>query len=296
MSVCPLRSQQVDLGALPAVHFVSAGASGVPFSRNGSQASWNDDRADCFRASLQCIGQQANRADTLLEAFLLEQVLGFGDTKQSREQSPLAETVEFLQDMLGDGWVIFHWKLGTSQHGLPHAKWRIYVCGRKVSCFSTAMPAANPQLIMFPLVSLEDILDMALPATTALTERMSENLMQFKKKHESAPGSIVVCDLSRAVGKIRQALSRADGLSPAITCHNKYLFVLKVGDESVLNRFLTNRERAMLQGWAPSNCERFPSEVAGMHILGNAMSLPCVGMACACLLCGRLQPTDAEAV
>ncbi len=282
--------RQVDVDQLPPVKLVIGGASCVPFSRAGCQNTWGDKRSDLFRCTLHAIVQQARRNDTVLEAFLLEQVLGFADKPPNKDASPLQEVVQYLKEELGEGWSLSQWKMSTMMCGLPQARWRIYVGGRKASLFSTPAPRKSPEKALFQLLTLDCILDRSLPSDVhKLTDKMRDNLSRYKAKHSSEPkGTLIVCGLSTAEGKVRASCSRSDGLVPTLTTVNRYLFVFENGIDGTLHRFITNKERAMLQGWSDDDLLHMPEgDAAPMRILGNAMSLPCVGVAIAHLLSDR---------
>ena len=266
----------------------------MPFARSGNQARWEDARSNCFTQTLECIKDQATRPGSVLEAFLIENVLGMLDCKGDGK-TPAAHVEEWLVANLGPEWAVWTWRVETARLGIPQNRKRVYICGRKVSLFQTPAPDCQPMQFKINTFSLSQILDSQLPRQDlGLTPLQKQNLAFYKKVHnKDLEGSIVVCDLSRSCrGQRSRIQSRNDGLVPTLTTRNRHLFVFQVGHWNSLLRYLSPQERCMLQGFKPSVLERIPRSKV-MTATGNAMSMSAVGITIACCLQGRVGPQPA---
>ncbi len=274
---------QVNYDGIVDADLVVAGPSCVLFSRNGRQASWLDPRGRSFLACLQCIRSQAVRETSKLKLFVLESVLGFGDVPKGESSSPASETMLYLEQELGPKWIIWSWKVSTMATGLLQGRERLYICGRPKRLFLTPMPRRQPSEFQFRMIPLEAVLDAALPPEVGmLSGRMAANFSHFKNAHAGEPeGSIVICDLTRAPGKVYQPVSKV-GVSPTLTTRNTSLWVFQVKSDR-FQRFLTPRERLMLQGFhAEPIMQAIPDSTRQLCAAGNAMSVPAVALTIAC--------------
>jgi site-specific DNA-cytosine methylase len=275
---------------VPAVQGVISGASCVPYSRQGKQEALDDERSCTLIASINHILAQATRDDSRLEFFLIENVLGMGDVRRGCDTSLKQDVMDELQTSLSPNWSVWCWRISTVRMGLPQTRERLYICGRKGKLFFTPSPLFSPEEFHFPEIPLRDILDWAAPKTdkSRLSEKMFKNLSCFKEKTiGQSAGTLCVCDLTRSDTKVYTPTARMDGRVPTLTTRNVYLWVFCVGDES-MDRWLTVRERLMLQGWSPEVEDNLPLDHASaVRLVGNGMTMPAVGMALACTLSGR---------
>ena len=284
-------STQVNLDELPPVHGVVAGPPCQPFGKTGAQHGWEDERSQAFVATLQCIVQQVTRSDSQLLFALIENVMGFAQKPSADAQSPLDDVMQFLQEKIGDLFAIWHWVIETSQFGIPQQRKRIYIGMRRISVF-TGPPLFNPEHLAFREISLRTLLDPDMMNETPPNANQENNLAAYidmaKAKHENLPrGAILVCDLSRAPGKVRDTIYRVDGLVPTITCRNRYIYIHSLDDVTPkFHRFLSIAERFMCQGFSPASSHFFGSPNDAYDAVGNAMSMPAVGVAIACALSG----------
>ena len=286
---------KVDLKQLPSVHGVVAGPPCQPFGKTGSQYGWEDERTAAFLATLECIAEQANRPASKLLFALIENVIGLAQKQPGAEQSPLADVIEYLQEKIGDIFNIWHWAVETSQLGIPQQRKRIYIGMTRKELFSDS-PLHNPEHLTFRQISLRDLLDHRLPDETPSTQTQVNNLAAYieaakeKKDGDLPEGAILVCDLSRAAGEVHGTIYRTDGLVPTLTCRNRYLYVESLDDmKPTFHRFLSIPERFMLQGFAPESARFFSTPNDAYDAVGNAMSMPAVGVSLACVLSG-IQP------
>ncbi len=271
----------MDFESIPAADAVLAGPSCVPFTRQGNQSTWDDTKSNTYFAVLQCVRSQAQRNGSRLKFFAIENVLGMLDKSKDSEASPASETQNYLETELGVEWSIFQWKVPTVQTGLPQIRQRLFLCGRLKRLFHTPRPRCEPADFQFPMIPLVAILDEAV-SPSELTPKMASNFEWYKNTHATDPqGSIVVCDLSRAPGKVRAPISYI-GLVPTLTTKSEHLFVFEVGSDR-FRRWLTPRERLMLQGFAPGPVMSTVDEKKCACAAGNATSLPAMALVIACL-------------
>ncbi|CAK0821283.1 unnamed protein product, partial [Prorocentrum cordatum] len=268
----------VNLSELPNAHMVIAGPNCQPFARSGDQARWADSRANVFSKTLDCIEDQAKRQGSVLEVFIIENVLGMADAKD-KGPIPVQFVENWLIGKLGPEWKVWTWKVSTAALGSPQNRWRLYICGRKVDRFSMPQPDLQPGQFKVKGITLEAVLDPSLPREDAkLTKKQKANLAYYKKVHAKDPrGTIAVCDLSRSHSKQKTRLqSRNDGLVPTLTTRNRHLFVFKVGHDNEFYRYISPVERFMLQGFSPEVVEIPASKV--LAATGNAMSVGAIGI------------------
>lgn len=273
----------MDYDEIPDADIVVAGPSCVPFSRNGKQASWDDPKSRSFLACLQCIRSQAVRAGTRLKLFVLENVLGFADTPKGQSTSPASEVMVWLEQELGPAWCVWSWKVSSVAAGLPHGRERLYICGRAKRLFLTPLPRRQPSDYQFPVIPLRSLLASDLESEVGkLSDKMQANFRHFQEVHSTDPvGSIVVCDLTRAAGKVRAPISKTD-VTPTLTTRNTSLWIFEVGSEKY-RRFLSPSERLMLQGFdARPIVEAIRDSNKIVVAAGNAMSVPAVALTIAC--------------
>ncbi len=117
--------------------------------------------------------------------------------------------------------------------------------------------------------------------------RTQANLDYYRNKHaECAPGTIIVCDLSRAPNKARKPVSRDDGVVPTLTTMN-LMFIFQIGSNKFC-RYISAKERLMLQGFDPDPILSSMSEARASFAAGNAMSVGAIGLTIACCLSDRI--------
>ena len=275
----------MDKSKLDLFDIVVAGPPCHPFTRTGAQNQWTDARADAYSAIVHTIADQAERPQSRLIAFALENVAGFADKLRGTEKSPADEVLQYFREKLGKAWNVWTWLIRTDRLGFPQDRRRVYLCGRRIDAFATPMPPRAPTDYNLKKFDVEDILDPNLPKEKRLTQKMVDNIEHYKAAAAAAnlkQGQVVLCDLTRAPGKVRATVLKYDGTTPTLTCTNKSLYVFAVGTDRY-ERFLSAAERAILQGFSGSIVSRLPKPFTA---IGNAMSVPAIGMCLACLLNG----------
>ena len=280
-----MNRPQMDKSQLDLFDMVVAGPPCHPFTRNGAQHQWSDTRADAYSAIVHTIVDQAERHNSKLIAFALENVAGFADKLKGTDKSPASEVLQYFREKLGSGWKVWTWLIRTDRLGYPQDRRRVYLCGRRIDAFATPMPLRAPTDYNLKMFDVENILDPNLPKETRLTQKMTENIEYYKAAAAAANlkrGQVVLCDLTRAPNKVRATVLKFDGKTPTLTCTNKSLYVFAVGTDRY-ERFVSAAERAILQGFSGSIVARLPKPFMA---IGNAMSVPAVGMCLACLLNG----------
>ena len=86
---------------------------------------------------------------------------------------------------------------------------------------------------------------------------------------------LVVFPVDRGMGEVYKARYRKD-ICPALTCHNRYLCVVSLGDLDALYddkaffRFLHPRGRLQLQGFPESIYDNLPTDACAIKAAGNA--------------------------
>ena len=285
----------VRLAQMKNFQLIVAGPPCPPFSRNGTKGSWDDERAKPFLMLLHFLIEQASRPLSTLEVFIVENVAGIDDKPKGSKLSPLQEVIDYLRETLGPDWAIWFWKVNSVNYSVPQLRDRIYIGGRKGCLFKTPLPLTTPNEIAFQQRSLRDILDASLPSTEMdLNADQAARLQWYIKAVEAVkdrmPAAAVACfDMSRGADKVRKPVYRTDSLVMCLTATNAYLWVY-APTEPHYNRWLTIRERAMLQGFHPAITEVLPASYFDkVTALGNAMTLPVVAIVMACALSGRLQ-------
>ncbi len=152
-----------------------------PFSTQGAQQGWADERAQGLVACIECIIEQASKPNSKLIAFVLENVEGLGQyTPGKPGHSPLDEVYDVLADGLGvhsRGWSL---KLNTRHLGLPQNRSRFYILGRLATSFAEDMPQYHINMYRLESLSLRCILDPDLPALEPNTSKMKVNLVLYK--------------------------------------------------------------------------------------------------------------------
>ena len=280
----------MNFAELPTAHGVVAGPSCPPFSRQGQQKGWHDSRSGSFLATLQCIREQAARPNSALIFFCVENVLGLGDVPKGETQSPRDEVVDYLVSELGSSWSVWSWKVNSLDCGLPQCRQRLMICGRLGRAFLTPIPRMEPACFKFQSIPLDKIFEPTGPELSIeakLTPRMQANLDYYRTKHaECAPGTIIVCDLSRAPNKARKPVSRDDGVVPTLTTMN-LMFIFQIGSNKFC-RYISAKERLMLQGFDPDPILSSMSEARASFAAGNAMSVGAIGLTIACCLSDRI--------
>eukprot|EP00959_Pyramimonas_sp_CCMP1952_P457447 9474951-Pyramimonas_sp.AAC.1 len=270
---------------------VCAGPSCVPWSRDGLHKGWEDERSKCFLHVLQCIIDQGLRARSTLKAFVLENVSGFCDRRNGNRQTPAEEVTEWIMDALAHkGWRCWYWKVQLSEQGYPQSRTRVYMCGRRECFFHTPGPNKNPFDFEFTNLHLRQILDDTLEDDMgSLTDKCKENLKHYikaAKDYDQDESSVMICDLSRSPDSVRKTRISVD-CCPTVQTHNNYLFAYGLNKAlPQFKRYLTVKERAMLQGFDPTITDRFRTLTASRRVVGNAMALPSVGLCIACTLSG----------
>ena len=265
------------------------GASCVPFSRSGLAQTFSDARADVFAKGIACILQQARRAPSRFRFFVLENVMGFNDSRGGGP-SPCDEAIELLQAERPKGWELHLFKMSSEHVSLPQARDRLYLCGR------LGFPKLEhwPSHLRFQGLPLEHVLDFHLPSEIdSLTPLMRSNLDFYKAEAHSTNvrlGTICVCDLTRSPDKVRPTMCKHDGIIPCLTARNRYLWAFElVSPYSTtpprVDRFLSHAERCRCQGFSSDILLRLPTNKV-VECTGNAMSVPCVGLVLCCILQG----------
>ena len=172
---------KVDFKTLPDAHIVVGGAMCQPFSTQGAQLGWADERAQGLVACLECIIEQASRPNSKLIAFVLENVEGLGQSTPGKPRnSPLDEVYDALADGLGEHWRGWSMKLNTRHLGLPQNRSRFYILGRLATSFGEDMPQYHINMYRLESLSLRCILDPELPALEPNTSKMKKNLVLYK--------------------------------------------------------------------------------------------------------------------
>ncbi len=91
------------------------------------------------------------------------------------------------------------------------------------------------------------------------------------------PESVMVCDLSRAADKTRPVVLKLDEV-PTLVTSCRHFWVVGVSDAlPKCDRFLTTGEKAILHGFSSDLALRLRPGSAP-RILGNAMSVPAIGV------------------
>ena len=284
-----LQSLQVRFKDLPDVDGVIAGPSCVPFSQTGRREQFEDHRSNTFSWSVGSILDQASRG-TKMRFFILENVTGIAKRKRGADESAKDEILSYLREQLGETFSIWSWQVHSRMCGSPQVRVRWFICGRRTSCFEDPAPEIEPADVYINSgLTLEKILEVGLPdQQDSLTPKMRKNLDWYvnQVQQEQVPdGTVVVCDLSRADGCVIKPMYRYDGTVMTLTCTNRHLWVFKAGANQDLNRWLSDSERAILQGFCPCILRNLPSDFAWKAV-GNAMTVPAIGVVFACLYRG----------
>ncbi len=275
---------------------VISGPPCPPFSRKGKRGRWCDDRVHVFWKILECIVDQANRPGGL-KFFLIENVDGM-QMKAGKESSPLDDVLSWLREKL-QGWYIVSCSADPRLHGVPQTRPRIYIHGFLVSSqlnrhlkfdfFEISHPERDPP-------SLYQMLEKGLRYEVPRTPKQFKTLLDAKRQlqpmlmNEAFGGKAVVIDVNRAMtASWGLSISKLD-TAPCITTNNTGLYVLALGegyggveDTVSIERFLTEKERAQLQGFPHDlGLKASRQRVA----IGNAMTVQVVGAHLAFLLHG----------
>ena len=280
---------EVFLGGLPAAHLLIGGPSCQPFSTNGIQNAWEDKRSETFVACIDAIVEQASRPQRKLFGFMLENVVGLTMKFKDMTAAPSEEVLETLRESLGIGWEVWLWRVDSLHLGLPQHRARVYICGRRKDVFSRPLPVWSPERMRINGFSLWDALDPDLPETTPSSDRMKEDLKWYLEKARDARchlprDAVLVCDLSRSASASREPMY-ALNFTVTLTTGAKYLWVQGLAEDMPqYKRYLTVEERCVLQGFDPGLADRL-TKACHVKALGNAMSVPVVGI-CAALLLG----------
>ena len=144
------------------------------------------------------------------------------------------------------------------------------------------------------MACLRSILDPELPSNRQnLSSKQAANLAWYDqallkiRKQKQMPEDAVCCfELSRAPGKVRKPVYRSDGRIMCLTASNAYIWV-KAFKAPHFDRFLSGRERLLLQGLDAAFVGLLEdSQSLMVRATGNAMAMPCIGVAAACLWSG----------
>eukprot|EP00959_Pyramimonas_sp_CCMP1952_P262897 5497256-Pyramimonas_sp.AAC.1 len=145
-------------------------------------------------------------------------------------------------------------------------------------------------MVLIDQMHLRDLLDPHAPnEVDQLTQKMRQYLHYYVHQAEKAKEhcdrkSVMMVDLSRGPDKVRVPVNYLD-YCPTLTTRSRHIWIIGVADDlPKFMRFLTNSEKAMLQGWAPDLPSRFSNAKACMEAIGNGMFLPTVGIVFASLL------------
>ena len=285
--------ENIWLPSLPTADVVCAGPPCPPFSRNGDKMNWEDARSRVFGQCMLCIKEQSRREATKLRAFVIENVRGICD-KGADGRAPIDDVLDWCREELCKyGWNIFLWGMNADKVGLPQSRPRTYLCGRKMELFIDNAIEPAPPKIHIKNVMLRSLLDEDAPQfdESLLTSKQAHNLTHFRelvkdfKTRTSVPDfTLAVFDLTRAPDKKRKPLWRIDDKSPCLLTNNTYLWVETISsDVKHMSRFLSQRERARLQGLPDQIIDVLPL-TAQAAATGNAMAMPCVGLCLAAIL------------
>ena len=289
--------EAVDLTKLNSAQFLCAGPPCPPFSRSGRGCGWHDPRAKVFMKVLLAIKELALRPDGIFEAFCIENVSGMDDKKADCENTAVEDVMLWLSSALQAAeteWHVWSWKVNTSKCGLPQNRDRNFMCGRKASEFTHAIPRTSPSSAKIQQVNLKQILDADLPSEVASLKpvqkaNLDSYIAQIEKvrtRHRMADvNQIAIFDLGRAEGKKRPMNWRADGKTMCLTCRNCYLWAQGYGpDMPKYGRYITAAERAQVQGFPAETSRRLKqSRAAQVRAIGNAMAFPVVGLVMSCM-------------
>ena len=282
---------KVVVSDLPNADLVIGGPPCTPYSDNGLELGWSDERSLPFASTLLVIKDQALRPDSRLMAFVLENVKGMTRYKHGEDQCPADEVMAWLRSTLL-GWEVWLWHMEASTYGVNQHRPRIYICGRKIAMFEVPRPKIQADRLHIQRKMLRDILDEDAPPIdeSTLTEVQAESLKHCREQvdlyqYESPHFVVAVFDLSRRPGKVRKPACRMDDNVMTLTTKNHDIWVEGVcKDLPSYKRFLLPTERAVLQGLDPHVCNMIPGRVMQRTAVGNAMCMPCVGLAIACTL------------
>ena len=132
-------------------------------------------------------------------------------------------------------WHVWNWKVNANKCGLPQVRVWTFVCGRKASAFTHAIPRFSPSSsAKIQQVEHMQILDAGLPSQVAsLKASQKANLDAYIAKreqvrarhpHMAEVNHIAIFDLGRADGKKRPQKWRADNQVMCLTAHSCCLF------------------------------------------------------------------------
>ena len=291
-----------SLDKFPDSNILVAGPPCPPFSSSGKRRALEDPRAAPFQRCVDVLAELDSRSHCAagsdsasrdeLMFFLLENVMGISHTPsdESGGEAPLHTLVLELQSRLGAAWQVQYVQANALDFGLPQSRPRIYIVGRKAKFYTQHIPGGPARFRN--QVRPGQLLDKENNQAPHLTALQSQCLEAWKQKHSAAMdnpaflGQVAIVEAGRDPSG-RTAWSRRTGTNPlpvdrcqCLRASGPKLHVFSLGEGSQalsLDRLITVRERAALQGF-PDSIGQLPlTETVGCRVFGNAMSVPVVG-------------------
>ena len=279
---------QVNPQSLPDADGLVAGPPCQPFSSIGSKRGWDDDRSQVFRRIIEWIRELANRETNPLRFFALENVVGLRTRvgKSTRAGHSAEDTVlRELRSAVPKTWRISTHRLTSDCTG--QTRKRIYVIGHEVASRSRL---ADDYIQALPRKSLGEVLlhlsDRG--ARAKLSQKQAEHLPIMLRRSRAlskkANGNVMSWEADRSPKSDRAHICTT-GLSRCLRASAPKMWVVKwKGGRTTISRLLHAAERCLLQGMSAADMPRNLSVREIEYGVGNAMTVPVVGMVMNALL------------
>ena len=280
---------------LPDAEGIVSGTPCPPWSSAGKGLAWEDERSSPFLKLIGWVSEMACKRKCL-QLFILENVKGVKCKRKGTQRTPLRHMLRLLRKSVPAEWVISVTEVGSEC--LAQHRPRVYIVGhtavnppeRKVEDFMTKMPSQRLEDILLlhkvPNQDPEQVLTKKQLANLRVYSKQVNKIMSRGKKR-----AIATFEVARDPYKPRAGIDtdhirclRASAPKLWIMSHLRSIpgsrerSGLGLWQSGRISRLLHAAEYCLLQGFSPSMMPRNLSDREVKKGMGNAMSVPVVGM------------------
>ena len=273
-----------DIAQFPNCHVLVAGPPCPPFSKLGRKQAFEDPRATVLWRCIDICTHLATNGPLIL--FVLENVDGLRSRQQGAAQSPCDIIMQDLVEGLDADWSVSAISCNSLDYGLPQRRPRTYIIARRISLTGKQEPRVPQFESRVPLHRFLDTHDTS--DVLANTDLQQRNLTDWKQWYKSTfpehneSHDYAVVDISRTPTARTTWSSKGTppGIVQCLTTSgpNLHVFALQAEHDNAIDRRLRTVESARLQGFPPSVCDMVRESKEWKRFIGNAMSVPVIGI------------------
>jgi len=272
---------------LPDVEGLVSGTPCPPWSQAGKGGAWGDPRSAPFLAVRDWLTELAGRR-RCLRFFVLENVKGIKHKHKGSKQTPLHVMLKLLKASVPAGWRIT--VVDMDSECVAQSRPRVYIVGHVV--VNPRQQLLDNFLQKLPAARLEDVLLMHRVPNQApeevLTKKQQANLLQYTKQVKDITRgkkrALATFEVCRDPAKPRAGINTKRvrclrAAAPKIWLLS-YLRNIpgRAGQPGRISRLLHAAEHCLLQGFSPSKLPRSLTDRELKRGMGNAMTVPVIGM------------------